>query len=146
MAGTVNRANYGWLFLIPRNCLNYHNIYLFAMNILCLTIIQMKRFSFFYRLRRFRFELRIFFQIVRFLCLVFIFQIQIVHGVFCLWSSWKKIKDNCTHCVQPQHADLTLGATGNGEDMSKHESLYSKRFTRPRRFCVACAVWPSSWR
>lgn len=114
MAGTVNRANYGWLFLIPRNCLNYHNIYLFAMNILCLTIIQMKRFSFFYRLRRFRFELRIFFQIVWFLSLVFIFQIQIVHGVFCLWSSWKKIKDNCTHCVQPQHADLTLGATGNG--------------------------------
>lgn len=23
--------------------------------------------------------------------------------------------------------------------------MYSKRFTRPQRSCVACAVWPSSW-
>lgn len=75
---------------------------------------KVHRQFFFYRLRRFRFELRIFFQIVQFLCLVLIFQIQIVHGFFVCDNRGKKIKDNCTHCVQPQHADLTLGATGNG--------------------------------
>lgn len=71
--------------------------------------------SILYRLRKF--ELRIFFQIVQFLCFFYFCKIQIVHGLFVCVRRKKKIKDNCTlssqYCVQPQHADLTLGATGN---------------------------------
>lgn len=51
---------------------------------------KVHRQVFFYRLRRFRFELRIFFQIVQFLCLVIIFQIQIVHGFFVYDNRGKK--------------------------------------------------------
>lgn len=51
---------------------------------------KVHRQVFFYRLRRFRFELRIFFQIVQFLCLVLIFQIQIVHGFFVCDNRGKK--------------------------------------------------------